>query len=99
MDLMKEAFPTEMPKDPDALTDHVESLSQDDHVAMDKVIRRKLDRRVLPFCILMHLCSMIDRANMGNVKVLGMEEDLRLTGNQFNVALSAFYATYIIFEM
>jgi hypothetical protein len=96
---MKEGFPTEMSKEPGAVTKHVESLSQDDHIAMNKAITRKFDRRVLPFCILMHLCSMIDRANIGNAKVLGLVQDLRLTGNQFNIALSVFYATYIAFEM
>lgn len=35
----------------------------------------------------------------GNANVLGMSEDVDLTGNKFNIALSVFFATYITFEM
>ncbi|WAO92426.1 MFS domain-containing protein [Fusarium falciforme] len=86
-------------KGANAATEHIESLSHDTRAALDKAVSRKFDRRVLPFCILMHLCSMIDRANMGNAKVLGLKEDLHLTGNRFNIAMSLFYITYILLEI
>lgn len=36
---------------------------------------------------------------MGNAKVLGMSEDLVLTGDRFNITLTAFFITYVIFEV
>lgn len=79
--------------------EHVQGMPAEQRIELDRRLRRKFDLRVLPFCTLMHLCSMIDRANMGNAKVLGLQEDLGLTGNQFNIAMSVFYITYIVFEM
>ena len=35
----------------------------------------------------------------GNARIAGMEEDLKLEGYDYNVVLSAFYVSYIIFEM
>jgi len=86
-------------KDAYAAADHIESLSTEERTRLDKILRRKYDRRILPFCTLMQLCSMIDRSNMGNAAVLGMREDLELTGNRFNIALSLFFITYILFEI
>ena len=41
--------------------------------------------------------SYIDRANIGNAKIEGMNEDLGLSGDQYNFVLSIFFVTYIIF--
>ncbi|KAI9172818.1 transporter [Paramyrothecium foliicola] len=82
-----------------AAAQHVESLGAAERERLDKILRRKYDRRVLPFCTMMHLCSMIDRSNMGNAAVLGMREDLDLTGNRFNIALTMFFVTYITCEI
>ncbi|KAK9448371.1 major facilitator superfamily domain-containing protein [Limtongia smithiae] len=62
-------------------------------------IRRKFDYRVVPFGVLGYLVAYIDRSNAGNAKLLGLVDDLELTGNRFNIALSAFFVTYILFEV
>lgn len=62
-------------------------------------LRRKFDRRVLPLCILLYFSAFIDRSNMGNARILGLEKDIDLSGNRFNIALTAFFVTYIIFDM
>lgn len=36
---------------------------------------------------------------MGNAKGLGMTEDLELTGDRFNITLTTFFITYILFEV
>lgn len=66
---------------------------------IEAVIRHKFDRRVLPAGIIIFLMGQIDRSNMSNAAVLGMEEDLGLVGSQFNEALSLFFVTYILFEI
>jgi hypothetical protein len=65
----------------------------------EKRLRRGFDYRVLPFGVLIYLFSFIDRTNMGNARVLGMEEDADLHGSRFNLTLTAFYISYIVFEM
>jgi len=36
---------------------------------------------------------------MGNAKIMGMEEDLVLKGYDFNIALTGFFITYVLFEV
>ncbi|KAJ9666028.1 hypothetical protein H2201_003940 [Coniosporium apollinis] len=36
---------------------------------------------------------------MGNARILGMQEDLKLVGYRFNIALTAFFVTYVLFEI
>lgn len=36
---------------------------------------------------------------MGNAKIMGMEKDLALVGLDFNIALTGFFITYVIFEV
>ncbi|KAG2220157.1 hypothetical protein INT45_013855, partial [Circinella minor] len=62
-------------------------------------IRRKYDLRIMPIVTLIYLMAFIDRSNMGNARVLGMEDELDLSGYRFNLALTAFFITYVIFEV
>lgn len=53
-----------------------------------KRLLRKVDWRVLPVLTFLYLVSFIDRGNIGNAKVAGMNTDLGLTDSQFNLALT-----------
>lgn len=44
----------------------------------------------------MRLLAFIDRSNIGNAKIDGLTEDLKLKGTEFNVALVVFYVPYIL---
>lgn len=59
----------------------------------------KLDTRVLPVLALLFLCSFLDRTNVGNAKILGLERDLHLTNHQYAQGLAIFYALYIFSEV
>ncbi|KAM7221971.1 Major facilitator superfamily domain containing protein [Rhypophila decipiens] len=79
------------------------SISQgdDDHYN-SKIARRvlfKMDTRVLPVLALLFLCSFLDRTNVGNARILGLEYDLGLSNQQYNQGLAVFYATYIASEL
>ena len=75
----------------------VAEMTVDDET--EKRLRRKFDRRILPFGVLIWLMANIDRTNTGNAIILGMREDADLTGNRFNMTLTGFYLTYILLEM
>lgn len=47
---------------------------------------RKVDLRVLPILSFLYLLAFIDRSNLGNARVAGLEDDLALTGTQYNLA-------------
>ncbi|KAE8325414.1 major facilitator superfamily domain-containing protein [Aspergillus sergii] len=42
------------------------------------------------------LLRKIDRANIGNAKIEGLTEDLRLSGIQYNIVLSIFFVPYVL---
>ncbi|KAF2843395.1 MFS general substrate transporter [Patellaria atrata CBS 101060] len=55
--------------------------------------------RILPILALLFLCSFLDRTNVGNAKIIGLEEDLNISDHQYNTGLAVFYATYIASEL
>jgi len=69
-----------------------------DHVAEAKLVR-KLDLCIVPMVILLYLLSFLDRVNIGNARLYGLEEDLGLEGNQFQVAVSILFVTYLLSEL
>uniref|UniRef100_A0A0W0G555 Major facilitator superfamily (MFS) profile domain-containing protein n=1 Tax=Moniliophthora roreri TaxID=221103 RepID=A0A0W0G555_MONRR len=58
---------------------------------LQKRILRKLDYHILPCLTLLWLVNYLDRSNVGNARIVGLERDLNLRGNQFNVAVTAFF--------
>lgn len=65
----------------------------------EKKLLRKLDMFLSPMMVLFFLVAYLDRSNIGNAAIAGMTEDLNLTGNKLNVAVTVFYVTYITFEI
>ncbi|KAF2265251.1 MFS general substrate transporter [Lojkania enalia] len=59
----------------------------------------KMDFRILPVLALLFLCSFIDRTNVGNAKILGLERDIHINDHQYSIGLCVFYATYIASEL
>lgn len=57
-----------------------------------KKLLRKIDWRLLPVLSLFYLISFMDRANIGNAKLQGLEEDLNLTPSEYNWYFGPFYA-------
>ncbi|KIL65769.1 hypothetical protein M378DRAFT_161779 [Amanita muscaria Koide BX008] len=67
--------------------------------ALEKTILRKLDLHILPIVTLIYLASFLDRTNIGNARIAGLEKDLNLHGTQFDTALAVFFITYILCEI
>ncbi|KAL4072332.1 MFS general substrate transporter [Scleroderma citrinum] len=61
----------------------------------ERKLWRKIDLRLMPIISLMYLFAFMDR---GNAKLEGLVTQLDLTGNRFNVALTTFFISYILFE-
>ncbi|TFY81450.1 hypothetical protein EWM64_g2564 [Hericium alpestre] len=59
----------------------------------------KLDIHILPPLALLWLANFIDRTNVGNARIAGLESDTHMKGNQFNTALAVFYVSYILVEL
>ncbi|KAK2811655.1 hypothetical protein FQN50_001998 [Emmonsiellopsis sp. PD_5] len=62
-------------------------------------ILRKVDYRLVPLLGVLYLLAFIDRGNIGNAKIAGMNDDLKLHGMQYNIALTVFFVPYSLFEI
>ncbi|SCW04600.1 LAFE_0H17128g1_1 [Lachancea fermentati] len=59
----------------------------------------KVDICVVPALVLLYFAAFLDRINISNARLYGMESDLGLHGNQFNIALTVFFVPYVVFEI
>lgn len=67
--------------------------------ALERRVRWKIDLAVIPLAALIFLFCFIDRANIGNARLAGLEEDLGMSGYDFNSVNSIFFVSYIVFEI
>lgn len=69
-------------------------------MVIDPIAERKLvwkfDLRLLPTLAIMYLFAGLDKGNIGNAKTAGLEEDLNLTGNQYNLLLTIFFIPFVL---
>ncbi|KAB8278698.1 major facilitator superfamily domain-containing protein [Aspergillus minisclerotigenes] len=59
----------------------------------------QVDIRLVPMLCILYLISHLDRANIGNAKILGLTDELGLSGMQYNIALSLFFIPYVLLEV
>lgn len=56
------------------------------HTTERKLVAR-IDFHVVPFLCIMYLLAFLDRVNIGNAAIYGLIDELKLTGDKYNVAL------------
>ncbi|KAL6247440.1 hypothetical protein RBB50_005786 [Rhinocladiella similis] len=64
----------------------------------EKKLVRKIDMHLIPILWAMYVFNYLDRTNIGNAKVGGMEEDLKLSSSDYSLVLSIFFVAYLLFE-
>ncbi|KAM5385575.1 hypothetical protein ACJZ2D_000774 [Fusarium nematophilum] len=91
--------------------EHSGNGSSDEHAGLEasnlpryddvevKKIMRKVDWRLLPLLTILYVLSFMDRSNIGNARVAGMNVDLGLTPSQYNMCLTVFFFPYALFEV
>ncbi|PKY08745.1 MFS general substrate transporter [Aspergillus campestris IBT 28561] len=96
------------PSDPEKTEmsqEHLEDIksSSSSTLSPDAVSERallwKLDLHVVPILTLLFLFAFLDRINIGNARLMGLEEDLGMKGHQYNIALFVFFIPYVLFEV
>ena len=67
----------------------------------EKRLVRKCDLHVVPIISLLYMFAFMDRINIGNARIQGLEKDLHMNpkGNKYNIALLVFFVPYILFEV
>uniref|UniRef100_A0A8H7K5U8 Major facilitator superfamily (MFS) profile domain-containing protein n=1 Tax=Bionectria ochroleuca TaxID=29856 RepID=A0A8H7K5U8_BIOOC len=66
---------------------------------LEKQALKKFDMFLLPQLALLTILAYLDRTNIGNAKVFGLAEGLKLKGNEFNILVTFFYITYIVCDV
>ncbi|KAF7917591.1 hypothetical protein EAE99_009257 [Botrytis elliptica] len=85
--------PDLLPPDPDA------HLSDEEKAAIDRKLVRKLDWTLIPWLCVLYLLAFLDRSNIGNAKIDGLQKDLNnMSTGDYNAALSIFFVAYALFE-
>ncbi|KAF7596980.1 hypothetical protein BBP40_011346 [Aspergillus hancockii] len=64
-----------------------------------RAIVRKFDVRLFPLFTMINLFSFIDRVNIGNARLLGLQKDLGLPGLRFIIALMCLFVSYCLVEL
>ena len=50
----------------------------------EAAVVKKLDRRLLPFVLILYSFAILDRSNLGNAKLAGLTKDINLGGLRYN---------------
>jgi MFS family permease len=100
--------PIETPINPDGKRDEelfdidnksLKAVDNDADVYVDPVIEkrilRKLDYHLAPIFMSLYFLSYLNRSNIGNAAVAGMNDQLNLSPGDYSTAVSVFYATYV----
>ncbi|OAA52566.1 Major facilitator superfamily domain, general substrate transporter [Beauveria brongniartii RCEF 3172] len=66
---------------------------------LESRLRLKIDLTVVPTVAILYMFCFIDRANLGNAKIAGMDRDLGMKGYDYNMIISIFYISYILCEI
>lgn len=83
---------------PPAASDYSDNEVENDAVSEKKLLR-KLDRRILPGVSVLYLLSFLDRSNVANAKLDGLDTSVGMTGDEYLTGLTIFFIGYISLEV
>ncbi|KAK4540334.1 hypothetical protein LTR36_009291 [Oleoguttula mirabilis] len=77
---------------------HLSHLTEEEKI-IEKQLKRKIDGLIMPLVILVYLMNYIDRNNYAAAKLQGLEDDLGLVGDQYQVGLSILFVGYVLMQV
>ncbi|EXJ80757.1 hypothetical protein A1O3_07041 [Capronia epimyces CBS 606.96] len=77
---------------------HLGELTEEER-AIEKKLVRKIDVMIMPLIVLVYLMNYIDRNNYAAARLQGLEDDLGLRGDQYQVGLSILFVSYILAQV
>ncbi|KAJ4119814.1 hypothetical protein NW765_015232 [Fusarium oxysporum] len=66
--------------------------------AIEKKLMWKVDLALIPWLSFLYLLSFLDRTNIGNARLAGLEVDLKMVKGDYNNALTIFFVSYAVVE-
>lgn len=52
----------------------------------------------MPLVVIMYILNYLDRNNISTAKLAGLQTDLRLVGNQYQVSVSILFVGYLLMQ-
>ncbi|KAL2796581.1 hypothetical protein BJX66DRAFT_335822 [Aspergillus keveii] len=77
----------------------VEDVPTEAERKLDRETLRRLDLVLMPMTLILYLLAWLDRANVGNARVAGLDRDLNLSDHQYKIAITVTYVPYIAAEL
>ncbi|KAH6703214.1 major facilitator superfamily domain-containing protein [Leptodontidium sp. MPI-SDFR-AT-0119] len=74
-------------------------LNRDQMASLNKKVLRKLDWRLMPTITIMFLLNYLDRINVSNARLAGLQEDLNMSDTVWNAGISTFYVGYLVGQL
>ncbi|KAK7423496.1 hypothetical protein QQX98_000953 [Neonectria punicea] len=88
----------ELQNQPDDESGHNTGEMTEINNAQEERVLSKFDKFIMPQMAILVLFAYLDRTNIGNARVFGLEEDTGMSGTDFNDVSMYFYISYVIFE-
>ena len=76
-----------------------ENITSEEDSALDSRITRKIDMRLVPMLCMLYLTAYLDRTNIGNARLYGLEKELKMPSNGYNTAIWTFFLTFVLMEV
>jgi hypothetical protein len=94
------------PAEPDEveITSQTSYVDQDGHFielppAQQRRLMMKIDLHIVPLVALLYWLSGLNDSDFGRARLFGLEQDLHMSGVDFNVALLMYSITHILFQI
>ncbi|KAJ7845270.1 major facilitator superfamily domain-containing protein [Mycena olivaceomarginata] len=68
-------------------------------VILERTVWHKIDRWILPVITIFYLLSFLDRVNIGNARLYGLQKDLNISNKEYTIALTLTYVAYVSSEL
>ncbi|KAE8148869.1 MFS general substrate transporter [Aspergillus avenaceus] len=73
-----------------------EGLSEDDTRVFEKRLVRKIDLHLISSLFLLFIFNILDRSNIANARLGGLQEDLGLSDTQYQTAVAIMFVGYLL---
>ncbi|GKU09179.1 unnamed protein product [Fusarium langsethiae] len=77
----------------------IRDKTPEERAVIEKSLVRKLDWKFLSMVTAMLMMNYLDRINVSNTRLAGMQEDLHMTDTTWSLSISLFYVGYIISQI
>lgn len=67
------------------MPEFLRGLSAEEKAELEKKLVRKVDARLLVMIVVMYILNYLDRNNIASAKLAGLEDDLNMNSNQYQV--------------